>query len=142
MYHTGKYSPKEIKKKKGESHANLCCRVLNNFFFYFPGPNGYREGLQSRGQWKTPFREFISPDLRSDKRLDQTPEQFYTEIDATVAEIGMELEDVSAFLCRFFAEGGTSNDEDDARFEELWKTLSPIYVALRKKGYTSQDVTG
>lgn len=140
MYHTGKYSPKEIRKKRGESYSDLTCRVLNNFFFYFL-EGGYRSRLKESGKWKCSFREFTSPNLRSDKKLDQTPEQFYTEIDTTVVEIGMKLDDVSFFLYRFFEDGGTSLT-DDVHFEELWKVLSPIYIALRKKGYTSQDITG
>lgn len=147
---------------------------LNNFFTRFPFGEGevYPEGTyrtQGRIHRGETYREFLRKErgemnqtadqlegyysLRSNKYLDQTPEQFITELDSTVAEVGLSLKSIEAKIQAYFR----ANMDLFMANKDLWKNqesrmlsqkaildlneyLMPVYISLRKKGYNYTDL--
>lgn len=141
---------------------------LNNFFAHFPFgdspyeqvfPLGlYRNNLQDHWnitafEFLQGMREFASDETvrgylaqRSDKRLAQTPAQFYAEVDTVVKHLGMSLEDVTRKINVYLHDRDqlSFNQRNDAMklHFDLCEYLTPIYIALRKSGYNPQDLSG
>lgn len=78
---------------------------------------------------------------KSDKRLFQTQVEFYAEIDETVRELEMDLALVQKKINVYFHDSRCKDCEDPRELSiNLDAFLSPIYVALRKKGYNPSDL--
>jgi hypothetical protein len=77
----------------------------------------------------------------SDKYLDQTPAQFYAEIETVMVDLGISVDEITTYLnvkvhdekTRDF--GGTGMIEDTLNLP-----LRPIYQALRERGYNKKDL--
>ncbi len=138
-------------------------QFLNNFLGHFAigndphpshSPDGFsRTNFHSLGLWNESYRDsLVNLGLsesqirdgysdRSDKRLNQTHEQFYAEIDRTTQELGMDLALVQRTINIYLYE---SRRKDCVVPRELSRSLdqflAPIYKALRLKGYNKSDL--
>lgn len=141
---------------------------LNNFFTRFPLNDGsdfsngiYRTCLADC--WDVPIRTKLrsvylevkfSGSLEdycakhSDKYLAQTPREFFAELDSTVVEVGLSLEAIAAKIHSYQAASKHLFESPEARrlveqaSEELNSYLTPVYVALREKGYNRKELRG
>lgn len=137
---------------------------LNNFFCHFhigndpyptDQPEGFYRNVGRGGKFAgRTYRDFVAEfsglsgkDLeeyfvdRSDKRLSQTPEQFYAEIDRTIREVGIDMEKLQREINVYTHDRSLDNWKNDKKmFENLCKLLMPIYIALRRKGYNREDL--
>lgn len=79
----------------------------------------------------------------SERRLMQTHEEFFGEIDRTIIEVGLTVEEVARVVNVYLRERyrGTF-DERESRARVLDEYLFPIFVALRRKGYNAADLHG
>ncbi|MDO8593806.1 MAG: hypothetical protein Q7R59_02835 [bacterium] len=104
------------------------------------------------GKWNTKMLEimqefpFQSEDTRrryceskSDKYLGQTPAEFYAEVDRTVGELQMSMSVVSRTINAYFHNQREAGHEGSKRIDIF---LSPLYAALRNKGYNKSDLWG
>jgi len=147
------FSDIEIEMYVGEPIGEAINRVLNNLFLHLKkdrllpdGTIAYDESnyrhYAKRFYWNTPYGTYFC-DCHEDcsiKRLQQTGEEFYWELDRTIEELHMSVADVYETVGRWKAEG-----QGDASIEIqllLWKTLLPIYIAMRKKSYSKHDLIG
>lgn len=137
---------------------------LNNFFAHFtvgidPYPSSMPEGFSRTNFrnlecWDKSYKDALvflglsesatvlsEHSDRSDKRLNQTQEQFYAEIDMTMGKLGMEMTIVQKRINAYVHD---TRCEDCKNPRELSRNLdsflSPVYVALRKKGYNPSDL--
>lgn len=147
----------DARKKRGESYCVAFGRVMNNFHMHFPignipndatesamTPQGFYRAFSLERCWNITRRLLLSQDPSSsdndkakysDKRLDQTAEQFYEEIDKTVQEVGIPMKKISEVVNRrMFGESG------EVLYKDMWEVLLPVYRALRKKGYSHGDL--
>ena len=132
---------------------------LNNFFCHFPAngpyertmPEGYyRSLLKDGGAWDVSLREFLEEDSiyevthdRSEKRLDQIPAEFYAEIDRMIVEVGLTVEAVARVINIYLHHRDLVSREVSLQMNTaLDAFLLPIYIALRNKGYSRQDLWG
>ena len=129
----GKYVPYELTKEN----------FLNNFHTRFPSERlqAHPEGLSrsvAKAYWNETYRNVLRDMLgqvdftkyctrRSDLYLDQTPGQFFEEVDRTVFEVGLSLGNIAKKI---------NNGVD----EELHDYIRPVYVALREKGYNQAEL--
>ena len=118
--------------------------VLNNFFQHFAmvemdGPEGesskasegyYRFTHNELGSWDSPYEK--------GKKKGQTPRAFYAELDRTIAEKLLSKKKVStaATLMHLSQCIGFRN------IEEWIGPLLVVYIGMRQKGYTHQDLRG
>jgi hypothetical protein len=156
----GKYVPYEA------SELPLIQKVqfLNCFFRHFrfmERPKGtpasiFLDGwsrMQHQDQWSVSRRTGISnypfsyPSLaeccadRSDKRLDQTPRQFYAEVDGVVESLGISAEEIAKRINAVLMQRHDVSIEELRRLTaELDTFLLPIYIALREAGYNKADL--
>lgn len=148
------YTPAETRRKKGESYLSSCSRVMNNFHLKFPVGNvphhtgehaeGYLRGLARQYWWNVLYGDrFPSANdgFHSEKMLCQTGAQFYGEIDATVEKLGILMTRVSEVVNRVIYTEDPKEGEEQL-YKNMWKILLPIYIALRKKRYSQQDLKG
>lgn len=132
---------------------------LNNFFCYFrcskiPGyPDGnYRTSFKRSFPSKPLFIEMVRAtedseegvaeycSIRSDKKLNQTWEEFCFEIDTTATEVGIDLDTVSNLI--FDYKKLTDLIQARKARERLNEYIYPAYLALRRKGYNPIDLNG
>lgn len=135
------YSLKEIKRKRGESYQKFQQRVLNNFYMRFSkGGGSYRWFIDVHTKdWDS--RPSEKPGAvqgkMSNLRWNQTNREFYETLDLVIGECGCTLIEVRKAIDIF-------NDwirvQPEPRHKQLWEILRPIYVALRKKGYSISDL--
>ncbi len=71
----------------------------------------------------------------SDKFLDQTPREFFTEVDKTALECRLSVESITE---RIVLARGTDLQTYLARDDYL----RPVYIALRMKGYNKKELWG
>jgi hypothetical protein len=135
------FKKSEIRRKKNEGYGAAFGRVLNNFHFYFRGGyyrfiandafmnlRGYSDGTETEG--------------RSPLRLQQTRREFYAEVDKVVEELGISYDRVCEVVDVIVKRGNDTDFNEEAVWKPAWQTLIPIYVALRRRGYNSRDITG
>ncbi len=141
---------------------------LNNFYTRFqlgtePYPQRYPEGLhrftmRGCGWDKTTLaslRESLGDGFRdeadlldycqahSDKYLNQTPAEFYAEIDAVMGELGISTEVIARHLNVKVHEQQTRSLDGSGPFvDDLNLPLRPIYQALRERGYNKKELWG
>jgi hypothetical protein len=72
----------------------------------------------------------------SDKKLGQTPAEFYAELDKTIVEVGLSVDLVAETISAYLVERKTNHS---AKIEPF---LAPIYKAFRLKGYNRLDLWG
>jgi hypothetical protein len=139
---------------------------INNFFCRFPYGEGsaYPEGttrFSYAKHWDDVIRQSIRNSLerisskvdfidycatRSDLYLDQTPRQFFAELDRTVVELGLSVEAITAKIRTFHSASKSLFNSDDSRrvannaSREMNEYLKPVYIALRRKGYNKADL--
>lgn len=153
------FSANEIAFRPRASATSNCIRILGNFQNKFPlgnkptDPTGH--DLTADGIDRTRARRFIKNWLvshkesilyegphakrgRSEKWLEQNPAEFYGEIDRTVSELEISMEKLAETVNRFVF---LSREKDpEPLYEELLEILLPVYIALRKKGYSRRDL--
>lgn len=139
-------------------------QFLNNFYTRFPSGVGvYPEGLArsiSSEYWNTLYIQIFlgfsmsEEDLQdlcskySDKYLSMTPKQFFEELDTTVTEVGLTLDDIKQKIKVFKMAIEHLFESDKTRViaeqasKELNDYLTPVYVALRAKGYNRKELWG
>ncbi len=181
MSNSKKFSPEEVKMRDDESYWAAFPRILNNFFARFVignkpyrcvgDPRGYRS--MEADYWNEVRRyngEGIYGDgdeyghLHTDKYRNQTPRQFYGEIDDLIVQHGLTVEKVAEIIndAYFGSKIKYSStwrgslhrrlekwfpfyrDWVEKRREAKWKlmfeTLLPIYIELRQRGYSTYDL--
>jgi hypothetical protein len=111
---------------------------LNNFIHHLH-PNGYkRRAMRDLGYWDTPGGSWLEQrEDHSPLFLRQTPREFYAAIDAATAECVKE----GSFNTERFRQIA----EQFVRMKEgieLARMAFPVYVKLRKMGYTQHELTG
>ncbi len=133
---------------------------LNNFYLSFPY-SAEGQGLvrvASAVFWDITFREVYRGMCRSEqefqqccseysnKHLNQTPGQFFAELDSTVIEVGHNLGCIAEKI-RAYGEVSEHCLESDETLtmarklsKELEDYLTPVYVALRLKGYNRKEL--
>jgi len=145
---TKPYTPAETVRRRGESYSHAHMRVLNNFFMRFPVGNDPHntdgdEGLHRRNSkpdWNVPSIVTYPDQGYSEKKGSQTPAEFFAEVDRTVAELGIEIAEISRRINRWIYEGKKSDEARERLSKEMWDILIPVYIALRKKGYSRKDL--
>lgn len=135
-------------------------QFLNNFYTRFPlsVENQGLARMVAVNHWNQVHREVYRGYCRdgqdfqdfcakySDRFLDETPAQFFAELDRTVAEVGLSLEEVSKKIRALEAvfellfESEEKRAEAERVSQELIDYLTPVYIALRAKGYNSKEL--
>jgi hypothetical protein len=129
---------------------------LNNFYTRFPSGIGtYPQGLD-RATWESDWHKTHREVFRSwdtftsvedfddfcsrlsDRYLDETPEQFFAELDRTVIEVGLSPDIIMEKI------QASKNDHLSSREESLDRDeyLKPVYIAMRNKGYNKKELFG
>lgn len=137
---------------------------LNNFYTRFPsGIGNYPQGLERSvyaSSWNEPHSSYLRrmfdseeefddySSKHSDRYLAETPEVFFRELDATVSEVGLSLE-ILAEKIRIFSmamehisESVEARAVSDQASKEMNDCLTPVYIALRAKGYNRKELWG
>lgn len=142
-------------------------RFLNNFYTRFPygtapHPNMYPNGLHRFTSERIPLSMTKRQDLEeirstfptevafqdfcskySDRYLDQTATEFYTEIDDVMDELGISMSTVTYHLnVELYKWHNQSQSEKnvDTAADSINSPLRPIYQALRERGYNWKDL--
>ena len=135
---------------------------LNNLYTRFPtGIGRYPQGLVrsiSASFWseshashlrrilddEVDFQDYSSK--HSDRYLSETPEAFFSELDTTVVEVGLSLESIVEKIRIFSMAMEHIFESDQAKAvgeqasKEINDCLTPVYVALRLKGYNRKEL--
>jgi len=126
--------------------------ALNNFYCHFPIATTtakgqpflglYRQLIEESNRWDITYRAaYAAPSTsKSNKRLNQTPRQFYDEIDAVVLMLGISMKDLSETIYNAVLVKPRPSDPNDPKWKRMWELLFPIYVELRKRGYSPLDL--
>lgn len=142
----------EITQLEGETWLCLVFRVLNNFFCHFPvscerGISGklvvtddghYRNQITELDEWDVREIYFSQADtekIHSQRFLEQTPRQFYAELDLVIATLGIDIEKLCQTVAQYSYEKKTEQSS-----EEIWTLLLPIFIAMRKLGYSKAEL--
>lgn len=131
--------------------------MLNNFFCHFCFdkkhlmPDGFYRTISAK-HWNTTFRDYMKGQIdhfvdklegyfssRSDKILDQTPAEFYAEVDRATIEVGCDATVIAEMICDFKDKSNTREQAID-KYTLLDSYIRPIYMALRKEGYNKVDL--
>jgi hypothetical protein len=160
---------KHVPYKASELSLNQGVLFLNNFFCHFSLLNSpeetlvceefYPDGLYrmlQKDRWdvlsRISIKNFLLKHLshvaldeccadRSDKRLDQTPRQFYAEVDGVVESLGISAEEIAKRINAVLMQRHDVSIEELRRLTaELDTFLLPIYIALREAGYNKADL--
>ena len=149
------FTDEEIVPMPGETVLRRYIRVMNNFHLHFPAGNdphnyedqptffeGFNRFMAKEAGWDSTYRELGgNPLFLSDRKLNQTPRLFYEEIDLTVEELGLGMASVSQAVNLMLSQ--RHHGIEAGRVADIaWAALYPIYVALRKKGYSKEDLRG
>lgn len=128
------YDPSELEKDS---------LGLNNFHLHFVDSEGksyYRDLYQYPNKLKLwdsrPIddkRQRPDPQISS-RKWNVTPRQFYEEVDAVTAVLGIDPQDIANLIEKF-----NSNYSKGVE-KKLWDLLIPVYVKLRKRGYSRFDL--
>ena len=115
--------------------------------FYQLRPN---DSEQEKKNWKLPYNQQHHyegdkhewPTSGSDwvysiKKGEQTPAQFYREINRAIKEIGFTKKQVSVAVTENICLANTPEN-----FDRWAPILVKLYIKLREKGYTQRDITG
>ncbi len=125
---------------------------LNNFLAHFPVgddpypyhlPEGFYRSISLSDEFRhKKYLEVVgNPSNISDKRLNQTQHEFYTEVDATIREIEMDELEIRKTINIFIHDSRLEDCSDtEGLIKNLDGFLAPIYIALRKKGYNRGDL--
>ena len=114
----------------GRSDPGFIPNELINFLAYL---DGYKTEavtkslIQILGHWEKPFREFITDKGHSDKFLQQTPKDFYANINSRVEESLKE---------RIDSIGDMSNIQKVKFYKG---PLAKLYSKLLEEGYSVKD---
>ncbi|MDB5259612.1 MAG: hypothetical protein JWO73_820 [Candidatus Taylorbacteria bacterium] len=131
--------------------------ILNNFYLRFPsvkmkrwdgethkGGASYNRKMTKdlgwldlphnhKGGWETEGNGFVY----SVKKGQQTPRQFYRELDRAVREAGFTSKQMSVAVTEWYCLKHTPET-----IEKFGPIILAVYIKLRKKGYTYRDLTG
>lgn len=139
------FSLSEVEKLEGETFRAAYGRVLNNFYCWFPIGDTPHKHKNPLGLYRTVFtgRDTVSRTMMcenekchfSEKAANQTANEKFDSFDACVKEMGIPMVTLSEIINRAF---GKRKEED---FELLWNLMIPIYIELRKRGYSPADIT-
>ena len=131
--------------------------VLNNFMFNFPTVESkrddgtlrpakssfYKRSIQDFGSWTRKNKEskgWVTSGnngyVYSELKGNQTPEEFFAEIDKTIAEADFTTEQVAVAGTEFWV-----GERTPESFERFAPVLIAVYIRLRQKGYTRRDLT-
>lgn len=137
---------------------------LGNFFYHFRfgDESGCPEGIWRTcvtDVWNTTHREIYEGRAclfkdhfsevfgkLSDKYLNQTPSDFYGEVDSTIIELGLDSSVISKKIKNFVAIPSKLKPKNALELSThtearaLTDYLVIIYIALRKKGYNPFDL--
>jgi hypothetical protein len=126
--------------EKHPERATTAHEDINNFYSHVSrGPQGNRRVYAMLEELATTHRSSIlsiagMTEGYSEQRLDHTQQQFFDDIDGTMQELGMDAEIVEQLV-----ENRTvANGEKGSRAVNEY--LRPLYLALRKKGYSHRDL--
>ncbi|HEY0907816.1 MAG TPA: hypothetical protein VGE35_00525 [Candidatus Paceibacterota bacterium] len=120
--------------------------LIGNLHLHFPqtadvgGRGYYRKLVETQGLWdNVPISEVSDEDpldwRESPLRLSQTNRQFYTQLDETIGSLGFTPEKMGAKYLSLTSLEGEAWDKEFVAF------YLPIYVALRRKGYSPKDLS-
>ncbi len=131
---------------------------LGNFWRCFAPVRGgtvscYREQSMQLGTLNETYRQYCTrinarysktPDfhLNSERRLDETDEQFLFTIETVASEVTGSFSDLQEVFRRLDAPQSWRRKESEIRADQAHcdKALKEIYVALRAKGYSWYDL--
>ena len=169
------FSHEEIARRDDESYYWAFVRLFNNFFNLFPlgekpypsneSPQGAKRGLEAKN-WDVVRKNngigvFGDNDEHAnwytDKYRNQTPHQFYNEVDQIICECGFTVEKVAEIVNDAYlrCERPLWKRKLENRIppykrlmqrtrEKKWKlmfeTLLPVYVELRHRGYSHYEL--
>ncbi len=150
-----KFEEEEITPEKGVPYSTVLVDCFNNFYCHFPMGNipytheelvaelgNYRARSKIHGREGSSFKTTKYPKLLGlgeEEGVDVTRNEFYEELYTTVEECSLTMEDVSKTI-NPLSENRSSMTDDD--YEKIFKTLAPIFKAMRLKGYSHQDLWG
>ena len=110
---------------------------LDNFHLYFPDPTDPEKKSYYGSIYETIGRMETKPDPNentrySTKKSNMLGKEFLDEIDTTVEEVGLTLEEIMEVM----------RDWHDKKcsVEVMQEFLLPIYIALRHKGFSRYDL--
>lgn len=127
---------------------------LKNFFTHFPtldDQGSRREQANINRTRDIPYADNAASHIKQK----QTPREFYKTIDDTLMQLVTEgllsrhdiiqaTEHLTAYTDQIsvIAIRGEPDDQsqDAAQLREFYRVIFPVYVALRKKGYTREDL--
>ena len=120
--------------------SNWRTHYLNNFFLHFPHEDqqvmAYRNLITfcHKDAWEKPFKDFMTQvPAEGDKGyselfLNQTPREFYLIVDEAAEEHNINAKKIY--------------DTHRTSQEKMNELIMPVYISLRKKGYTHyKDLT-
>lgn len=80
---------------------------------------------------------------KSERRLQQTHAEFFAEIDRTIIEVGLTVEEVAEKINIYlYFQYQVNRATAHVLNEKLDEFLAPVYIALRNKGYNRADLMG
>lgn len=113
---------------------------MNNFFCNVSMAPGYRRADYASVQaLQEKHRQFFGRATEMEgfslKRLDDTNQAFFDEIDAVIEDLGIKRQEIE----RLVVERAAKSEEAQKALDTL---LLPVYKALRKRGYSHRDLVG
>lgn len=123
--------------KEAEKNDLTLFTYLNNFYSNFPG-QFYRKFFMSIPDQdgvpfiKIPFSQIVGEiNLNSPKLYASTYENFFSEIDEVIDELGVDLD--------YLDELSKERETNKLAIKDM---LLPPYIKLRLRGYNHHDLTG
>lgn len=130
-----------------ENPKEITSNYLENFLFHTPGGQ-FREMSKLVGTLEKTLADVYLerngklPEnleiLHSNKRLNSTYNYFYRDIDNSIIDKKLAIEDISKLNSRFFEDEYKTKRQEI--IDELNLKLIPVYLDLRKKGYSHYDL--
>lgn len=141
------FSEEELNTDSYEDIVKMYSGHLNCFAGYFPQgniPHQKDDALAELGSVRKMFRDygFNEGDIKTKKyHLSGNPTnithaEFFEDIAHAVEEVGMQMKDVSEAINPLTG----ACDITLEQWEHAYNTLRPIYIAMRKKGYSREDL--
>ena len=122
---------------------------VGNLPFIVDMPDGlYRTNLREGGYWEMTFHDRIRQIARSEhdyhqyclersqRKLAQTPAQFYAVVDQMVAESHIPASRIERAINVLIGDA----ENMPCKFDALTHLLFPVYIALRHQGYVISDL--
>ncbi len=125
---------------------------LNNFLLRFPLPpeetdrlNFFRNLYPSMGAMNKPHKQILMEQLgrtdanSSERYLNETPQQFFDTIDATIQACGIPLDEIVQKQRQILH--APSSEDYDIFKKLLSQRVVPVYIELRLMEYNDHDLT-